>query len=1646
MTETQEPIESTPPAGPRFSWGKALRRVLFWGVVSIIGLFLLIQFPPVQNFLVKQVTQRVSKTLGTKVSIDYLRLSWLDELSLEGVFVEDIYGDTLLYGGSLEANFNLNPAVLLRRGLEIEALHLSDTRFQIRRDVGDAQSNLQVVMSRLFPPKENGKPLNLNLKELSLARVRFVQRDSVRGKIMDIYLESGTAELNELNIPGKLFDIEALYLSGPRVAMTNFTANPIEQIGVDSATVEQIDSLALANADSTELRILVNTLELDGGTYRLDNFRKFPVRLTEPDELDFARLQVNDIAINIDSFAWVGDTARARVPKIRLRESSGFALEKLSTEELLIAPDELALYGLSLITPHSQLGDSLRFRFREWTDWQYFPDEVRMDLRFNDSRVQLGDIMTFARGLKRNTFFRENSERILQLDGRISGPVNNLRGRDVTIALNDGTSLRGNFNTRNLGVRNEEFISLRLDRFTSRMRTLRDLIPNFAPPANFDRLGRIYFSGRFDGFLSDFVADGQLRTEIGSAEMDLRLNLKPGMRRANYSGQLELNNFDLGVWSSNENFGLVDFSGRIRNGVGLTAETAEADLSAEIQSLTFRNYTYKNAAISGQLNRNFFNGDFVIEDDNIDFRFKGALDFRDSIPVFDFDASVAKIDLLALNLSEADLIASGQVDLNIRNTTFSDLEGSLRIRSLELLKDGNNPYQIDSIIAYSSFDAEGRKVFRLESDVATGQIIGAFNINELPGSIQQFMLRNYPGFSERLNIKPPRRELAENRFDFDLDIVDSKGLNFLVSPQLGRLRDVSLSGFYRGESDSLDVDLEIPNLEYGKLRLEDVVLLLDAQGSDGGLDIAVDSTFLNGKPLLSRVQFSNLIFGDSISFGITYLADEDAGPGGLDKLNLDGLFYLPDSSHFRVRFDESDLVIFEEHWTIDPANAVTFGSGEIEAREFVLRNGRRRIELRENGKRGLALRLAEFDFGIIDSVWNYDPLDFSGRFQLDVTVEDVFKMQNLAARASADRFLIKGRDWGTFSLNATTPDLKNRITADLLIDRGAEQIKARGSYNLSDLQEVSNRSRLNLDQRRGYMDLTVDVVDYPLDFANYWVGGSVSDLTGNFLATMTVQGIAPRLEIGGFINATEGAFTIDFLQTRYRFNQGRVDIGNTLFDATGTVLYDKYGNRARLFGGVSHDRLRDLGLALEMKTFRFLALDLDKGDNPVFYGRALGQGEVSFSGNFIRPDIYVNATVGDSSFIVIPISAEADASPIDNVRFVDRYNTDASELDRTINPTGVSLEMDLRVLEEARMELVFDEQAGDIIQGQGRGNLRILIPRQGDFQMFGDYNITRGNYLFTLYGVVNKDFRVRSGGRISWSGDPFNANISLEADYQDIRTPPINFVQEYLVGLDEGVRIQAQQPTNVNLSLLLTGELIQPNIDFDIEFPNLAGVLESAAENKRRLLRQEQSELNRQAFGLIVLGQFLPSDLSFNGLDAGTNTLTELISNQFSLMVNNLFSDIFPESGTTFDVNYSRFRTDGLVGQTNVQGNFVEFSVNQPLFNNRARIQVGASYQDGTASLLQANNSAFFGEDLVLEIFLNQRRNLTLRVYRRSTPDIGGIRSENGVGLSWRKEYDSFGEWWRRLIGKKSEAETEPPVEAISPTESAPVFRESGGR
>ena len=447
----------------------------------------------------------------------------------------------------------------------------------------------------------------------------------------------------------------------------------------------------------------------------------------------------------------------------------------------------------------------------------------------------------------------------------------------------------------------------------------------------------------------------------------------------------------------------------------------------------------------------------------------------------------------------------------------------------------------------------------------------------------------------------------------------------------------------------------------------------------------------------------------------------------------------------------------------------------------------------------------------------------------------------------------------------------------------------------------------------------------------------------------------------------------------------------------------------------------------------------------MFYGHAIGKGYVRFSGSFIQPDVYVNATINDSTQLIIPVSNEREATELKFIRFVEKHKKKKDEVSPVDQAElkGMSLEMDLGIREEAEMQLVFNEQAGDIIKGNGNGDIRILFPRGGEFQMYGDYIIEQGDYLFTMYQVVNKDFRIIRGGQVRWTGDPYLAEINLVAEYKGLTAPVANLIQEYLVNLtgdDENsrnARNNAYKPTDIDLKMKLEGPLLEPIINFDLDFPNLTGTLKSYADSKLRTVKQDQNELNRQVFGLIVIGQFLPDELSFaqQGNAIIYNTVGEFVSNQLSLLLTELFSEFIEDgsvlSGIDLDIAYSQYQA-GTLGdaQSLATGQELQVTLKQDFLNDRLSVQLGGNFGLGNEiSAAPEASGAFVGNDVVIEYVLNKDRTLKLRLYQRLEPDIGGgHRLQVGTGLSFRKEFDSFSEFLRsfRKTAKKTKKTEQP--------------------
>ena len=99
----------------------------------------------------------------------------------------------------------------------------------------------------------------------------------------------------------------------------------------------------------------------------------------------------------------------------------------------------------------------------------------------------------------------------------------------------------------------------------------------------------------------------------------------------------------------------------------------------------------------------------------------------------------------------------------------------------------------------------------------------------------------------------------------------------------------------------------------------------------------------------------------------------------------------------------------------------------------------------------------------------------------------------------------------------------------------------------------------------------------------------------------------------------------------------------------------------------------------------------------------------------------------------------------------------------------------------------------------------------------------------------------------------------------------------------------------------------------------------------------------------------------------------------------------------------------------------------QDFFNDRLSVIVGGNIDLGgnVSRLRSGNTGSFVGNDLSIEYVLNEDRSLKLRIYQRLEPDIaGGRRLKIGTGLNYRKEFNSFSEFFASFKKDIAQSET----------------------
>ncbi|HSH52603.1 MAG TPA: translocation/assembly module TamB domain-containing protein, partial [Bacteroidales bacterium] len=373
--------------------------------------------------------------------------------------------------------------------------------------------------------------------------------------------------------------------------------------------------------------------------------------------------------------------------------------------------------------------------------------------------------------------------------------------------------------------------------------------------------------------------------------------------------------------------------------------------------------------------------------------------------------------------------------------------------------------------------------------------------------------------------------------------------------------------------------------------------------------------------------------------------------------------------------------------------------------------------------------------------------------------------------------------------------------------------------------------------------------------------------------------------------------------------------------------------------------------------------------------------------------------------INIPISKSGLAEESGFVRFINTPKTSEKLMDDyNVDLSGFRLNFDLEVTPEAEALLIFDSKIGDIIRARGEGNLKMEIDANNNFNMFGDYSIEEGDYLFTLQNVINKKFEIERGGTILWSGAPYNANIDIEAIY-NLRTQLTNLFPE-----DSTDFYRRRIP--VECQIYLSDNLMNPSIRFDINLPTA----DEEINTRVKSTINTQEKLNRQFLSLLVLNSFMPDQqqgaenyLAESGTAGlGSVTTSELLSNQLSHWLSQISEE--------WDIGVNYRLAD------EISSDQIEVALSTQLLNNRVSINSNVGYGGQTTE-----NATNLVGDFRVDVKLTKNGKLRLKAYNESNDRIlyDNAPYTQGVGIFYREEFNSFSEllnrFWSNFSRKKKD-------------------------
>lgn len=1378
-----------------------------------------------------------------------------------------------------------------------------------------------------------------------------------------IYAPLFVAQLDSLNIGERYVMAKGLEITSPviKVSQDNDTTFNFTFL-IDSLQKEQ-------KVDSLKWNINLATAQISNGTIGVDLLGKDKLNLS-----DFSvKAQLSDSVYSLDQMSVVLD--------------NGFELDKASAKVILSDSSVLVPY-VSVLTPYSSIILRDISVVSTMGNLKNSPvDSLFFILQSNNSMVGGKDIDFFLS----DTFPKDRS---LIIDGGVKGDVAQLEGKGFKLKADSIIDISCDFYVNNINNDDEVGFNLNLRQFevdvVQAAAFCNEILPNTTlDVSSYAHWEKVSYQGFIAGDKKSFNTNGEFTTPFGSVNTDLFISFLSDST-VDYEGRISTPRFQVGSALQRRDL----FGGSSANLFISGGKQADGKFrnffNGEISDLSMMGYQYSSLFLDGSVDMGYFNGHLMVNDPNLKFDFVGEVDFASELPLYHFLLDMEYVDLAELNLTPEyeQLAFQFKAQSKLEGSTIDNLDGFFAIDSMSISSEYGD-FATDSVnFLFKPLDAKPSITFN--SEYFRGNLQGDFDFSVLPGYINYSLSRHLSDLPQKY---PYPNQDVPNMFRFNLEIEDIEPIATVFDLPVRSNGFVEIEGEVNSKINTYAINAYTPYILTDEQLLDSVVLSLSNDFLTFESSLDVNRFMFGGDHVMDNVKFTSLIDADTALFTTFWENEsEDLYSGDFSTK----MWLQPYGRDVRtvLEVQPSEMYISNSLWHLN-RNRVSILPSYITVDSLKFYNGQSHFMIdgviSENLSDTLSFGVSDFQLENLAHILNVPNLTFGGDMSGSADLFSVLKRPVFEANINVSDADFNESKWGDLKIESEWDSQEKEVALAIRCEEGEDTtLSIAGIYH----------------PQQDSLVVDADFNVFSIEFLRPYLRKTLSNLTADASGHLDVRGSLASPELYGGLRVTDGGFGIDYISVDFATND-TIYFDKNKFVFKDTKVQDQEGNVALVNGSVTHTKYKDMLVDLIIQSDRLLGLNTTAIENEYFYGDMYIGGAITIKSTMTETIIGSRARTMEGSMVTVPLSPVSTATTNNFISYVVHEEEVVEDIKvplllvkKEAPARTLIVDMNFDLTTDAAVRLEFDAKSGDVIDAVGKGNLNVQFQHGQPFQMFGEYNIVKGKYMFTLQQLFNKPFDILSGSSLRWSGSPGDAIVDINAHYAT-RASLYNLMPDAIGENNKNRRVP------VNVKLMLDKKLSQPDISFDIELPNTDQETQQSVSN----IIDTEEEMSRQVLSLLIMNNFYTPEYYNDANDVPTNnnqlanvtavTVSEFLSNQLSSWMSQISDNV--------DLGFRYIPEQELTGQGLTPEEY-EMAISTQFFNDRVTVNGNVGYQDYAQDMRPPNlNSNFVGE-VDVEVKLNER--FKLKAYSHQNDDILYENSsmKQGAGISYQEDFSSFKE------------------------------------